>query len=74
MAEINHLNGRTQHKKKEVNFKALLKNVKPHILERVLNIYHLDFVLFGYDITPFQNILEQKYLEIENSNHTQVAK
>lgn len=68
------MNGRNKHKKKkEVNYEGLLKNVKPHILEKVLNIYYLDFVLFGYDITPFQTILDKKFKEIANSNHTQTS-
>ena len=60
VAEINHLNGSGKIKRKSVNFDGLLKNVKPHILEKVLNIYYLDFVLFGYDINPFLKILENK--------------
>ena len=38
----------------------LLKNVPPHILEKVLDIYHLDFVMFGYDKTDLEAILETK--------------
>jgi len=60
VAEINHLNGSGKTKRKSVNFDGLLKNVKPHILEKVLNIYYLDFVLFGYDINPFLKILQNK--------------
>ena len=54
-----------------MNYEGLLKNVKAHILEKVLNIYYLDFVLFGYDMSPFQNILDQKYKDIDKLNHTQ---
>ena len=54
------MNQRGKVKKSEPNYEALLKNVKPHILERVLNIYHLDFVMFGYEKKPFLEILGRK--------------
>ena len=72
VAEINHLNVRGVHKKKEVNYEALLKQVKPHILEKILNIYHLDFVMFGYDLSPFTDILARKYKEMSPANITVV--
>ena len=46
----------------------MLTNVKPHILEKILNIFWLDFSLFGYDMTPFLNILQNKYREVNVTN------
>ena len=57
---MNHLNGRGKSIKKSINYRALLKNVKPHILEKILNIFYLDFVLFGYDIKYFEELLREK--------------
>ena len=65
---MNHLNQRGKVKRSDPNYQALLKNVKPHILERVLNIYYLDFVLFGYDIKPFLEILRRKKDEAPNKS------
>ena len=47
----------------EPNYEGLLKNVRPHILEKILNIFYLDFVMFGYDITQFTDILKRKQEE-----------
>jgi len=60
IAEVNHLNGRGKSVRKEPNYEGLLKNVQPHILEKILNIFYLDFVLFGYNITQFTDILKRK--------------
>ena len=49
--------------RKEPNYEGLLKNVRPHILEKILNIFYLDFVMFGYDITQFTDILKRKQEE-----------
>lgn len=61
MAEINHLNSRAKTNRTALNYEALLRDVKPHILEKILNIYYLDFRLFGYDISPFLEIVNKKY-------------
>ena len=61
MAEINHLNSRAKANRTGLNYEALLRDVKPHILEKILNIYYLDFSLFGYDINPFLEIVNKKY-------------
>ena len=61
MAEINHLNSRGKTARAKPNYQALLTNVKPHILEKILNIFYLDFILFGYDISPFLDIVRLKY-------------
>ena len=50
------------------DYEAMLTNVKPHILEKILNIFWLDFSLFGYDMTPFLNILQNKYREVNVTN------
>ena len=68
VAEVNHLNQRGKIKRTDPNYQALLKNVKPHILERVLNIYYLDFVMFGYDIKPFLEILSRKKESANNKS------
>ena len=54
VAEVNHLNGRGKTKRSEPNYESLLKNVKPHILEKILKIYYLDFILFGYSTAQFE--------------------
>lgn len=68
LADVNHLNGRGKSNRTAVNYEMLLKNVPAHILEKVLDIYHLDFVMFGYDKTDLEAILETKKalkLEVE---------
>ena len=50
----------------------MLSNVKPHILEKILNIFWLDFSLFGYDMTPFLNILQNKYRDVNATNINKV--
>ena len=54
VAEVNHLNGRGKAKRSEPNYESLLKNVKPHILDKILKIYYLDFILFGYSTAQFE--------------------
>ena len=61
MAEINHLNSRAKTNRTALDYEAILRPVKPHILDKILNIYYLDFSLFGYDITPFLEIVNKKY-------------
>ena len=63
MAEINRLNSRAKTNRTGLNYEAILRPVKAHILEKILNIYYLDFSLFGYDISPFLEMLDQKYKE-----------
>jgi len=69
LADVNHLNGRGKSSRAKVNYELLLKNVPPHILEKILDIYHLDFIMFGYDKQDLEDILKAKktQLEIEKS-------
>ena len=57
---MNHLNGRARSNKTATNYGHLLQNVPAHILQKVLDIYHLDFVMFGYDKEELDQILEEK--------------
>jgi len=60
IAKVNHLNGKKKHAATQVNYPQILKGVKAWVLEKVLDIYELDFTMFGYDIQPFLNILSKK--------------
>ena len=65
LADINHLNGRGRSDRPPLDFERLLKNVPAHILSKILEIFHLDFVLFGYDKSPLLKIVEQKKRDSE---------
>lgn len=60
LADINHLNGRGKSNRTSLNYEILLKNVQPHILAKILDIYHLDFSMFGYDLVDLEDILTKK--------------
>ena len=60
LADVNHLNGRGKSNRTSVNYETLLRNVPAHILEKILHIYHLDFIMFGYDKSDLENILQTK--------------
>ena len=69
LADINHLNGRGKSDRPPLNYERLLKNVPAHILAKILEIFHLDFVLFGYDKSPLVKIAEQKKKDLENKDN-----
>ena len=69
LADINHLNGRGKSDRPPLNYERLLKNVPAHILAKILEIFHLDFVLFGYDKSPLVKIAEQKKKYLENKDN-----
>ena len=66
------MNSRGRTARTSPDYEAMLTNVKPHILEKILNIYWLDFSLFGYDMTPFLNILQNKYRDVNATNINKV--
>ena len=72
LADINHLNGRGKSNRTSLNYEILLKNVQPHILAKILDIYHLDFSMFGYDLVDLEDILTKKkvsHLECNKTKH-----
>ena len=60
MAEVSYQNGREKLKRAPLDYTKLLQNVPSPILAKILQIFHLDFVLFGYDKEPFLKILREK--------------
>ena len=77
VAEVNHLNGRGKTKRSEPNYESLLKNVKPHILEKILKIYYLDFILFGYSTAQFEADMQAMFFKVEvigKSDNTYILK
>lgn len=60
LAEVNHLNSRAGPSRPGLDHARLLSSVPPHILAKILRIFHLDFVLFGYDKEPLLRLLEEK--------------
>ena len=63
---MNHLNGRGNPARPGLNYGHLLAGVPAHILAKILDIFHLDFVLFGYDKEPLLQLLRQKNEELLN--------
>ena len=57
--------------KSKAYYEDLLKDVSVKTLERILAIYQLDFVLFDYDLTPFQEILKEKQTRKESLSRPQ---
>ena len=68
LADINHLNGRGRSDRPPLDYERLLKSVPAHILAKILEIFHLDFVLFGYDKTQIVKIVEKKKRETEKQD------
>ena len=68
LADINHLNGRGRSDRPPLDYERLLKSVPAHILAKILEIFHLDFVLFGYDKTQIVKIVEKKKRETEEQD------
>lgn len=66
LAGVNHLNGRGNPARPGLNYGHLLASVPAHILAKILDIFHLDFVLFGYDKGPLLELLSQKNEELLN--------
>ena len=69
LADINHLNGRGKSDRPPLDYERLPKNVPAHILAKILEIFHLDFVLFGYDKSLLVKIAEQKKKDLENKDN-----
>ena len=69
LADINHLNGRGKSDRPPLDYERLLKNVPAHILAKILEIFHLDFVLFGYDKSSLVKLAEQKKRDLESKNN-----
>jgi len=69
LADINHLNGRGKSDRPPLDYERLLKNIPAHVLAKILEIFHLDFVLFGYDKSPLVKIAEQKKKDLENKDN-----
>ena len=70
LADINHLNGRGKSDRPPLDYERLLKHVPAHILAKILEIFHLDFVLFGYDKSPLVKIVDQKKRDSESKATT----
>ena len=68
LADINHLNGRGKSDRPPLDYERLLKHVPAHILAKILEIFHLDFVLFGYDKSLLVKIVEQKKRDLESKD------
>lgn len=68
LADINHLNGRGKSDRPPLDYGRLLKNVPAHILAKILEIFHLDFVLFGYDKSSLVKLAEQKKRDLESKD------
>ena len=68
LADINHLNGRGRSDRPPLDYERLLKSVPAHILAKILEIFHLDFVLFGYDKIQIVKIVEKKKRETEKQD------
>ena len=66
LADINHLNGRGKSDRPPLDYERLLKNVPAHILAKILEIFHLDFTLFGYDKSSLIKLAEQKKRHLES--------
>ena len=51
-----------------------LEKISATTLEKLLDLYYLDFVLFGYDITPFIKILNDKKIKEDiNKDNTTIS-
>ena len=74
LADINHLNGRGKSDRPPLDYERLLKNVPAHILAKILEIFHLDFVLFGYDKSLLVKLAEQKKRDLESKNNISLPK
>jgi len=72
LADINHLNSRSAKSRPPLDWRLLLEDTPSHVLEKILEIFHLDFVMFGYDKEPLLEILRLKKEQLEKNvgNHS----
>ncbi|XP_023343113.1 carbohydrate sulfotransferase 12 isoform X2 [Eurytemora carolleeae] len=60
VSEIDKMNTVANIKRNPLNYTQLLENVSSQDLGKLLDLYYLDFILFGYDIQEFLNLKHAK--------------